>query len=105
MGGRGPADEHGGRHDEEGQDGYLHQRTSVTPSNMSAGRWMPDAFSRSQHFGRTPVARKRPITLPSCVTPIFSNTKISCIVITSPSMPVISEMLVILREPSLRRVC
>ena len=25
----------------------------------------PDALSRSHTFGRTPVARKRPITLPS----------------------------------------
>ena len=82
------------RDDEEhDQSAGQHHRTSVTPSNMSAGRWMPDALSRSQHFGRTPVARKRPITLPSCVMPIFSNTKISCMVITSPSMPVISEML------------
>ena len=28
-----------------------HHRTSVTPSNMSAGRWIPHAFMRSQHFG------------------------------------------------------
>src|SRR5262249_51919288 len=99
----GADDPAGDEHEDEERE--HHHRTSVTPSNMSAGRWMPDAFRRSQHFGRTPVARKRPITLPSCETPIFSNTKISCIVITSPSMPVISEMLVTLREPSLRRVC
>ena len=37
--------------------------------------------------------------------PTFSNRKISCMVITSPSMPVISEMLVTLRVPSLMRVC
>ena len=37
--------------------------------------------------------------------PAFSKTKISCIVMMSPSMPVISEMLVTLRVPSLRRVC
>src|SRR5204863_9476349 len=91
--------------EQEDDDHQQHHRTSVTPSNMSAGRWMPDARNRSQHFGRTPVARNRPITLPSCVTPTFSNRKISCMVITSPSIPVISEMLVILREPSLRRVC
>src|SRR5207342_3253269 len=53
-----------------------HQRTSVTPSNMSGGRWMPDALRRSQAFGRTPVARNRPITLPSGVTPSFSKQKI-----------------------------
>src|SRR3954471_777493 len=82
-----------------------HHRTSVTPSNMSAGRLIPDAFSRSHALGRTPVARKRPTTLPSWVTPAFSNRKISCIVMTSPSMPVISEMLTTLRVPSLMRVC
>src|SRR6059036_2588493 len=53
---------------------------------------MPDARSRSQHFGRTPVARKRPITLPSCVTPIFSNRKISCIVITSQEIFLFEKM-------------
>src|SRR4051812_44797314 len=91
--------------DDEDQEGEKHQRTSVTPSNMSPGRWMPDCFSFSQHFGRMPVARKRPITLPSPVIPIFSKTKISCMVMMSPSMPVISETLVTLREPSLSRVC
>src|SRR5262249_6126835 len=50
---------------EEHQRNENHQRTSVTPSNMSAGKWMPAAFSRSLHLGRTPVARNRPITLPS----------------------------------------
>ena len=57
-----------------------------TPSgarSTSAGR-------RSRGTGRS--------TLPSCVMPIFSNRKISCIVMTSPSMPVISEMLVTLRD-------
>ena len=66
---------------------------------------MPDAFSRSQHFGRTPVARKRPVTLPSGVRPVFSKMKMSCIVMMSPSIPVISEMVVTRRDPSLRRVC
>ena len=37
--------------------------------------------------------------------PSFSKVKISCMVITSPSIPVISDTLVTLREPSLRRVC
>src|SRR5262245_12627171 len=90
---------------EEHQRNENHQRTSVTPSNMSAGKWMPEAFSRSLHLGRTPVARNRPITLPSCVTPAFSKRKISCIVMMSPSMPVISLMLVTFLVPSLKRVC
>ena len=59
---------------------------------------MPDALSRSQTLGLTPVARNRPMTFPSCVMPIFSNRKISCMVTMSPSIPVISEMLVTLRE-------
>src|SRR5262245_4953174 len=94
----------GGHHDERKQC-QTHHRTSVTPSNMSAGKWIPDVFRRSQTFGLTPVARNRPITLPSCVTPSFSNTKISCMVMISPSMPVLSEMLVTFLVPSLGRVC
>ena len=66
---------------------------------------MPATRSRSLHLGRTPVARNRPITRPSWLIPCFSNTKISCVVITSLYMPVISVMLVTLREPSLKRVC
>src|SRR4029077_19766563 len=98
--------EAGAQHeDRDDENERRHQRTSVTPSNMSGGRWMPDAFNRSQALGRTPVARNRPITLPSWVTPSFSNRKISCMVMTSPSMPVISEMPVTLRVPSLMRDC
>jgi hypothetical protein len=102
---RGVSAENRPGHQYEREDRQTHQRTSVTPSNMSVDRWMPDVFSRSQTFGLTPVARNRPTTLPSCVMPIFSKTKISCIVITSPSMPVISEMLVTFLEPSARRDC
>ncbi len=39
-----------------------------------------------------------PITLPSGPMPFFSNEKISCMLITFSSMPVISEMLVTLRR-------
>src|SRR6185503_2858805 len=92
-------------HAKEHQHGGKHYFTSMMPSNMVPGSVMPDARSRSQTLGLTPVARKRPVTLPSCVMPAFSNAKISCMVITSPSMPVISETLVTLRVPSLRRVC
>src|SRR5262249_7450931 len=102
-GGVGAHDE--GDYEDENDEREKHHRTSVTPSNMSAGRWMPDAFRRSAHLGRTPVGRNRPTTLPSCVTPTFSKMKISCMVMMSPSMPVISETLVILRVPSLKRVC
>src|SRR5438552_3730687 len=51
-----------------------------------------------------PVARKRPHTFPSGLMPVRSKTKISCMVITSCSMPVISEIAVTLRVPSDRRV-
>src|SRR4030095_10107984 len=74
----------------EHQHSENHQRTSVTPSNMFAGKWMPDALSRSPHLGRTPVARKRPSTLPSWLTPIFSQRKLSCIGMMSPFIPVVS---------------
>ena len=56
--------------------------------------------SRSLHFGRIPVARKRRTPCRRALMPVRSNTKMSCIVITSPSMPVISVMAVTLRVPS-----
>ena len=58
------------------------------------------AANCSLAFGRMPVARNRPVTLPLSLMPVRSNTKMSCIVITSPSIPVISEMLVTVRVPS-----
>ena len=57
----------------------------------------------SVHFGRMPVALNRPVTLPFWPIPVRSNTKMSCMVMTSPSMPVISEMPVTLRVPSAMR--
>ena len=51
-----------------------------------------------------PVALKWPSTAPPSPTPWRSNTKMSCMVMTSPSMPVISEMLVTLRVPSPSRL-
>ena len=54
-----------GDDDHEDGDGSDHQRTSVTPSNMFVGSTMPAPLNRSAHFGRTPVARNRPATLPS----------------------------------------
>ena len=45
-----------------------------------------------------------PITRPSGPIPFFWNVKISCMLITFSSMPVISEIFVILRVPSLMRV-
>ena len=44
---------------------------ACTCSNMSAGSWMPAAASRSLHFGRMPVARNRPCTLPSSRMPVL----------------------------------
>src|SRR6266540_2324961 len=51
-----------------------------------------------------PVGRNSAITLPSCVAPFCSITKMSCMVITSCSMPTISVIWVTLREPSRRRL-
>ena len=58
----------------------------------------------SLNFGRIPVSTKSPITSPVSRMPRLSKTKMSCMVTTSPSMPVISAMLVTLRVPSLRRL-
>ena len=44
-----------------------------------------------------------PITLPSGPMPFLWKLKISCMLITFSSMPVISEMLTTLRLPSLMR--
>src|SRR5437016_4836117 len=58
----------------------------------------------SMNLGRTPVGFMRPTILPPS-TPVCSKTNISCMTITSPSMPCTSVTLVILREPSFRRSC
>ena len=73
-------------------------------SNMSAGsvharRRQPLAALRPDAGRAEPAA-----TLPSGAMPVFSNRKMSCIVMTSPSMPVISVIAVTLRVPSDSRV-
>ncbi|MCY1546910.1 hypothetical protein D9M68_829350 [compost metagenome] len=55
------------------------------------------------NLGRTPVARKCPMTRPSASMPVWRKWKISCMVITLPSMPVISIRLISLRRPSFNR--
>src|SRR5690606_10883430 len=65
-------------------------------------RSMPYDLSRSAKRGRMPVALNWPITLSPSI-PCRSYTKMSCMVITSPSIPTISEMERIFRVPSLRR--
>ena len=50
-----------------------------------------------------PLAEKCPTTAPPSPTPVCLKLKISCMVITSPSMPVISMIEVTLRLPSIRR--
>src|ERR1043165_3192602 len=72
-------------------------------SKKTRGNCMPQAFNRSANRGRIPVGRKRPSTWPCESTPVLSYWKISCMVIVSPSMPVISEIDVTRREPSDRR--
>ena len=59
---------------------------------------------RSAHFGRMPVARNEPTTFPASLMPLCWNKKISCMAITSCSMPVISEIDVTRRLPSVSRV-
>src|SRR4029453_4302015 len=106
--------------EDEGSCSYQHKRTFIiqvsptacpepgyattfTYSNISAGSRIPEAASRSAHLGRMPVARKRPQTMPSGRTPVLSKTNRSCIVMTSPSIPVISLMAVTFRVPSVMR--
>src|SRR5690606_2935835 len=71
-----------------------------TSANSAAGSTTPYAFSRSVKRGRIPVARNCPRTLPRSSNPWRSKTKMSCIVMTSPSIPTISEMVITLRVPS-----
>ena len=83
-----------------------HHRTSVTPSNMSrrqvdAGRLQPFARLRPD-AGGAEAADHLAVLRDARAS---RSRKISCIVMTSPSMPVISEMLVTLRVPSLMRDC
>ncbi len=53
---------------------------------------MPMATRSARKRGRTPVAWKWPITVPSGPVPVRTNLKISCIWMMSPSMPVISAI-------------
>src|SRR5438045_5012706 len=72
-------------------------------SKKTRGNCKPQVFNRSAKRGRIPVGRKRPSTWPCESTPVLSYRKISCMVIVSPSMPVISEIDVTRREPSDKR--
>src|SRR5436853_3595948 len=82
-------------------EGYDH--CAYISSKKTRGNCKPQAFKRSANRGRIPVGRKRPITWPCASTPVLSYWKISCMVIVSPSMPVISEIEVTRREPSDKR--
>src|SRR5439155_11169911 len=63
---------------------------------------MPAASNFSLNFGRMPVGRRRPCTLPSMYA-VCSKTNTSWRTMASPSMPWTSVTLVILRDPSLPR--
>ena len=65
---------------------------------------MPARRNCSRNRGRIGWARRRPCTLPSGPIPFFWKVKISCMLMTFSSMPVISVMLMTLRLPSLMRV-
>ena len=60
-------DEHGDERRDDDSHAVRPHATACTCSNMSIGSCMPDDASRSLHFGRMPVARNRPLTLPSRV--------------------------------------
>ena len=92
------------QHDEEQDWRHAFPRyTCSTCSKSAAGKAIPDIFSFSASRGRIPVAENEPITWPVSVTPCFSKTKMSCMLTTSSSMPVISLRCVTRRVPSLRR--
>src|SRR5215212_9976396 len=97
----------GAQHQEQGKYEYEKRYDHFyISSKKTRGNCRPDCFNRSANRGRIPVGRKRPSTWPCASTPVLSYWKISCIVIVSPSMPVISEMDVTRREPSdMRATC
>ena len=65
---------------------------------------MPRSWSLSRNFGRRPVDLRRPRNRPSSSMPAEkSNRKMSCSVMTSPSIPATSVTCVKRRVPSLRR--
>ena len=66
---------------------------------------MPQAFNRSQHLGPHARGAEPADDLAVLRDAQLLEDKISCMVMTSPSMPVISEIAVTLRVPSLNRVC
>src|SRR6476660_8039097 len=72
--------------------------------NSMAPRSIPYALSRSANLGRIPVALNCPRTFSFSPIPWRSKTKMSCMVITSPSMPTISEICNSFRVPSPRRL-
>ena len=71
-----------------------------TSLNASVAISKPCDSSFSMHRGRIPVGRRRPMTLPSASTPVCSYEKMSCIVMTSRSIPTTSEIRVTFRLPS-----
>ena len=64
----------------------------------------PLTARRSANLGRMPVALNSPSTFSLSPTPVRSKTKMSCMVMTSPSMPTISETWRIFLLPSPSRL-
>src|SRR5215203_623005 len=95
-------------HQEQSKHKYekRYDHCNYISSKKTRGNCKPQAFKRSAKRGRIPVGLKRPITMPCESTPVLSYMKISCMVIVSPSMPVISEIDVTRRVPSdMRATC
>src|SRR4051812_631575 len=83
--------------------GRIHASNFASGRNNSAESVMPCAITSSRNLGRMPVASKRPWTILSADTPVCRKRKISCMVITSPSIPVSSDRLMSFRRPSASR--
>src|SRR3954451_24033559 len=81
-----------------------HETPFGSNANSSGSTYTPRSASLSRNFGRRPVDFSRPRKRPSSSTPgEKSNRKMSCNVMTSPSMPATSVTCVKRRVPSFRR--
>src|SRR6476660_6409457 len=81
-----------------------HQTPLDSSAKSSGSTYTPRSASLSRNLGRRPVDFRRPLNRPSSSIPAEkSNRKMSCSVITSPSIPATSVTCVKRRVPSFRR--
>src|SRR5207253_8810821 len=91
----------GGRPEGIGQN---HQTSLDSSAKSSGSTYTPRSANLSRNLGRRPVDFRRPRNRPSSSIPAEkSNRKMSCRVMTSPSIPATSVTWVKRRVPSFRR--